>query len=80
MLARLNTTPLNMVVAIREDQGKFLRMLRAANNWNMEEAAVAAGVSRQTWHAWEKNKTEMRMESLRSILKLWETTFDGVAA
>lgn len=80
MLARLKTTPLNMVVAIREDQGKFLRMLRAANDWNMEEAALAAGVSRQTWHAWERNKSEMRMESLRVILRLWETTFGEVAA
>jgi len=80
MLARLKTTPLNMVVAIRDDQGKFLRMLRAANDWNMEEAALAAGVSRQTWHAWERNKSEMRMESLRVILRLWETTFGEVAA
>jgi len=69
-----------MVVAIRDDQGKFLRMLRAANDWNMEEAALAAGVSRQTWHAWERNKSEMRMESLRVILRLWETTFGEVAA
>lgn len=80
MLARVKTTPFNMAIAIRDDQGKFLRMLRAANDWNMEQAAAAVNVSRQTWHSWERGKSEMRMEHLRVILRLWETTFGEVAA
>lgn len=79
MLARLKTTPFNLVTSIRNDQGKFLRMLRAANQWTMEEAAAQAQVSRQTWHSWESNKSEMRLENLRVVMEMWETTFQEVA-
>lgn len=80
MLARVKTTPFNMVASMREDQGKVLRILRAANDWSMDEAAAAVGVSRQTWYTWERGKSEMRMAHLRIILKMWESAFGEAAA
>lgn len=48
-----------------------LRELRARNRWTQAEAAEKLGVSTQTYNAWEKNLSNVKISRVLSIAKLY---------
>lgn len=74
-LYRRKQSVFELVKAFRKNPEMYLRLMRAAKNWTMEEGATVIGVTRQTWAGWETGRIEIRMIHLETLVTMWMNTW-----
>jgi len=77
-LYRRKQSVFELVKAFRKNPGMYLRLMRAAKNWTMEEGATVIGVTRQTWAGWETGEREIKMIHLESLVTMWMDTWEVI--
>lgn len=77
-LCRRKQSVFELVKAFRKNPGMYLRLMRAAKNWTMEEGATVIGVARQTWAGWETGEREIKMVHLETLVTMWMDTWEVI--
>ena len=54
--------------------------LRKANGYELDEWCLKLGVSRQTWHRYSSDASNVTLSTLREISRLTHTPIDEVVA
>lgn len=73
-------TPKSAVEIAKVERGSTLGQMREQKGISQEDAGKAAGVSRQTWSAWEKRTRPMSVTQLHRVIRLFDLSADAAVS